>query len=233
VRRRGKCRGVRALCQIAGALSFDMAASRTQRCVLLLASLVACSAVKELSTGFDFPRKHKLGALRSLGVRKKGPIKVYAVGMYEDMFKAPGFVLKMSMGVGAEKMTNVRRPASPRRAGRARRARRPREPARRPRATPARSRPRTAPPQALVDAIKPRCSDAPALDKFSELMLNGLPDGCKKNMELCFGTSGGKLALSVGGKAVGSVASKPLAKAFAGVYCDRNAVCTLKPVEED
>ena len=42
-----------------------------------------------------------------------------------------------------------------------------------------------------------------------------------------------KLALSVGGKAVGSVASKPLAKAFAGVYCDRNAVCTLKPVEED
>ena len=64
-------------------------------------------------------------------------------------------------------------------------------------------------------------------------MLEGLPEGCKKNMELCFGTSGGKLALSVGGKAVGSVASKPLAKAFAGVYCDRNAVCTLKPVEED
>lgn len=66
------------------------------------------SATKEKATGFDFPKKNKLGALKSLGVRKKGPIKVYAVGMYEDVFKAPGFVLKMNMGVGAEKMTNAR-----------------------------------------------------------------------------------------------------------------------------
>ena len=49
-------------------------------------------------------------------MRKKGPIKVYAVGMYEDVFKSPGFVLKMNM-----KMTN-----------------------------------------ALVDAIKPRCSGGSA-----------------------------------------------------------------------
>ena len=136
-----------------------MAASRTQRCVLLLASLVACSAVKELSTGFDFPRKHKLGALRSLGVRKKGPIKVYAVGRYDK-----GFLLKMKMGVGAEKMSN-----------------------------------------ALVDAVKPRCSDGAAVDQFKELMVSGLPDGCKKGMELGFDTSGGKLGLTVNGRGRGSV----------------------------
>lgn len=162
------------------------------RAVTALLAIASACAVKELSTGFDFPRKHKLGSLRSLGVRKKGPIKVYAVGMYEDVFKSPGFVLKMNMGVGAEKMTN-----------------------------------------ALVDAIKPRCSDGASLDKFSDLMISGLPDGCKKNMELCFGTSGGKLSLAVGGKAIGAVASKPLAKAFAAVYCDRNAVCKLCPVDSE
>ena len=51
----------------------------------LLLLLVAASvhAVKEKATGFDFPRKNKLGALRGLGVRTKGPIKVYAVGRYD------------------------------------------------------------------------------------------------------------------------------------------------------
>jgi len=64
-------------------------------------------------------------------------------------------------------------------------------------------------------------------------MLSSLPDGCKKNMELCFGTGGGKLSLSVGGKAMGAVASKPLCQAFAGIYCDRNAVCKLADVDDD
>ena len=44
---------------------------------------VGAYAVKEKATGFDFPKKNKLGALRGLGVRTKGPIKVYAVGLYE------------------------------------------------------------------------------------------------------------------------------------------------------
>ena len=70
----------------------------------LLLLLVAASvhAVKEKATGFDFPKKNKLGALRGLGVRTKGPIKVYAVGRYDK-----GFLLKMKMGVGAEKMSNA------------------------------------------------------------------------------------------------------------------------------
>lgn len=40
--------------------------------------LATCAwAIVEKSTGFDFPsRSPKLGKLQSLGVRKKGPIKV-------------------------------------------------------------------------------------------------------------------------------------------------------------
>mmetsp|Transcript_20250 Transcript_20250/g.60408 ORF Transcript_20250/g.60408 Transcript_20250/m.60408 type:complete len:163 (-) Transcript_20250:28-516(-) len=75
--------------------------------LLTLALLPFAAAVKEAATGFDFPAKHKLGALKGLGVRKKGPIKVYAVGRYETKLKASNFLLKMSMGVGAEKMANA------------------------------------------------------------------------------------------------------------------------------
>jgi hypothetical protein len=155
----------------------------------LLLLLVAASvhAVKERATGFEFPRKNKLGALRGLGVRTKGPIKVYAVGRYDK-----GFLLKMKMGVGAEKMSN-----------------------------------------ALVDAVKPRCSDNAAVDQFKELMVSGLPDGCKKGMELGFDTSGGKLGLTVNGRGRGSVSSRKLCGAFEGVYTDSKAVCKLNAVEDE
>ena len=141
------------------------------RVAALLCVCISVTAIKEPGSGIDFPKKSKLGTLQSFGVRKKGPIKVYAVGMYQDSFKSKGFLLKMAMGVGAPKMTT-----------------------------------------ALVDALKPRCSDAKALDQFSDVMLAGLPDGCSKGMSLAFGTGGGKLSLSVNGKAVGAVASKPLRK---------------------
>ena len=161
----------------------------THRKMRLLLLLVAASvhAVKERATGFDFPRKNKLGALRGLGVRTKGPIKVYAVGRYDK-----GFLLKMKMGVGAEKMSN-----------------------------------------ALVDAVKPRCSDNAAVDQFKELMVSGLPDGCKKGMELGFDTSGGKLGLTVNGRGRGSVSSRKLCGAFEGVYTDSKAVCKLNAVEDE
>lgn len=177
---------------------------------LLATVLPSTTGIVERSTGFDFPTgSPKLGKLHSLGVRKKGPIKVYAVGMYEDMFKSKGFMLKMAMGVSAQKMTNVQDGV----------AVLPRELTRRA--------------QALVDAVKPRLKsgDQSSLEKFSALLLRGLPDGCARNMCLMFGTAGGKLSLVVDGKQIGSVASKPLAEAFTGVYCDANAVCTLKKVE--
>ena len=154
------------------------------RFVLLAAGALA---VKERATGFDFPKNNKLGALRGLGVRTKGPIKVYAVGRYDK-----GFLLKMKMGVGAEKMSN-----------------------------------------ALVDAVKPRCSDNAAVDQFKELMVSGLPDGCKKGMELGFDTSGGKLGLTVNGRGRGSVSSRKLCGAFEGVYTDSKAVCKLNAVEDE
>lgn len=78
------------------------------RLLMIVAALPVAIAIVEKSTGFDFPANSKLGKLRSLGVRKKGPFKVYAVGMYEDIFKSKGFMLQMAMGVSAHKMTNVR-----------------------------------------------------------------------------------------------------------------------------
>jgi len=159
--------------------------------VLLVWTTQTTWAVLEKSTGFDFPATSRVGKLRSLGVRKKGPIKVYGVGMYENFAKDKGFILKMAMGVGAGKMTN-----------------------------------------ALVDAVKPRlpAKDVAALDDFKALLLKGLPNGCSRNMCLLFATGSGKLSLFVDDAFVGAVASKPLATAFVGVYCDANAVCKLSPI---
>jgi hypothetical protein len=153
---------------------------------LLALLAVGVAAVKEKATGLDFPKKSELGGLRSLGVRTKGPIKVYAVGRYDK-----GFLLKMKMGVGAEKMSS-----------------------------------------ALVDAVKPRCSDGKAVQQFRDLMIAGLPDGCKKGMELAFDTSKGKLALTVNGRSAGSVSSKNLCSGFEGIYTDGKAVCKLNEIEE-
>ncbi len=71
------------------------------RVAALLCVCISVTAIKEPGSGIDFPKKSKLGTLQSFGVRKKGPIKVYAVGMYQDSFKSKGFLLKMAMGVGA------------------------------------------------------------------------------------------------------------------------------------
>ena len=58
----------------------------------------------EPKTGQKFPDKRGRGAvLNRVGVRYKGPIKVYAVGEYGD----GTYMLKMSYGVGAKKMTGA------------------------------------------------------------------------------------------------------------------------------
>mmetsp|Transcript_47041 Transcript_47041/g.142447 ORF Transcript_47041/g.142447 Transcript_47041/m.142447 type:complete len:166 (-) Transcript_47041:462-959(-) len=159
----------------------------------MLASIVAmllvgvAIAIKEPRTGISFPDKMKGSSLSKLGVRTKGPIKVYAVGQYDD-----SFLLKMSYSVGAEKMSS-----------------------------------------ALADALKPRCSDSGAVANFKEMMLKGLPDGAKKGTTLLFGTNKGKLTFAVNDKEVGSIASKPLASGFSGIYTDKKAVCKLNPIEEE
>ena len=165
---------------------------RSLASVLVFASLLGAfchAATTEPRTGLSFPDKLKRDALSKLGVRTKGPLKVYAVGLYGEK----SFLLKMSMGVGAQKMSS-----------------------------------------ALVDALKPRCQDCGENDigDFESLLLSGLPDGAPKGTQLLFGTGGGKLTITIDEKDIGSVSSKALAKAFANIYTDENAVCQLKSVEE-
>ena len=68
----------------------------------LLASAHA-AVMKEPRTGISFQEKRNGGSLDRLGVRTKGPIKVYAVGEYDN----GDYVLKMSYGVGASKMVSA------------------------------------------------------------------------------------------------------------------------------
>jgi hypothetical protein len=84
---------------------------------------------------------------------------------------------------------------------------------------------------ALSDALKPRCRDAACIEEFKTIMTKGLPKGCTKGMSLAFVTKGGKVAILANDKSIGSVSSKPLAKAFQGIYTDKKAVCKMTPVE--
>jgi len=152
----------------------------------LLAPVVA--DLVEPRTGISFPDKRAGATLDRLGVRTKGPIKVYAVGEYSD----GTYELKMSYGVGAQKMTS-----------------------------------------ALADALKPRCSNAKLIEDFEACLLEGLPDGAPKGTKLTFSTGGGSLGVAVNGKKVGAVGSKVLCSAFANIYSDKNAVCTMNAVGAD
>lgn len=152
--------------------------------------LIGCASadVIEPRTGIKFPDKRGSAVLNRLGVRYKGPIKVYAVGEYAD----GTYMLKMSYGVGAQKMAS-----------------------------------------ALSDALKPRCSDSKSIAAFEDCLLKGLPNGAPKGTKLVFSTGGSALKVAVNDKAVGTIGSKPLAKAFANVYCDGKAVCAMAPIGDD
>ena len=79
---------------------------------------------------------------------------------------------------------------------------------------------------AVADSVKPRLKgDAGALSKFESILASGLgADGAKDGMELGFRASGGKMTISINGKNKGSISSKPLCKAFMGVYIDGKCV---------
>jgi hypothetical protein len=156
------------------------------RLALLLLAVVLTAAITEPKTGVDFPHKFKGSSLSKVGVRSKGPIKIYAVGQYGKTF-----LLQMTYGASASKMTS-----------------------------------------ALKAAMQSRCRDANKVNEFECLMLKGLPSGAPKGTKIAFQTAGGKLSLSVNGRGVGSIESKPLASALAGIYTDGNAVCKLNPVSK-
>jgi len=70
---------------------------------LTMTSTFASTTIKEPRTGILFEPKVQGKQLQKLGVRTKGPIKVYAVGQYgSDLF-----VLKMNISVNAEKMSQA------------------------------------------------------------------------------------------------------------------------------
>jgi hypothetical protein len=75
---------------------------RTLSVFLLLNLLITqVLAAIEPKTGISFADHYAGCKLDALGVRYKGPIKVYALGKYSKTF-----MLKMNMGVSAEKMAS-------------------------------------------------------------------------------------------------------------------------------
>jgi len=83
---------------------YDIKEASTIHLVLRLRGGPAVAdAVEEKKTGISFPRKQEGGTLTKLGVRYKGPIKVYAVGEYDNGM----YNLKMSFGVSASKISSA------------------------------------------------------------------------------------------------------------------------------
>jgi uncharacterized protein len=154
--------------------------------------------IKEPRTGIEFDFKVQNLSLERLGVRTKGPFKVYAVGQYTGKTSGDkpnhAFVLKMRMNVSREKLSS-----------------------------------------ALMDALQPRCKefgcDAHQDVEFQDMVLQGLPtEGAKSGTTLIFDTSGNKVTLTVNNKVTGKISGKAIAKAFAAIYTDNKAVCTMKPM---
>mmetsp|Transcript_15725 Transcript_15725/g.27353 ORF Transcript_15725/g.27353 Transcript_15725/m.27353 type:complete len:205 (+) Transcript_15725:200-814(+) len=181
--------------------------------VLLVSSLMLVStlAMTDSATGISFASKLKDLSLFGVGVRKKGPIKVYSVGMYgskdvdeslssisksEDKKKAlavlrkvasespTSFVLKMNFKVGAEKMAS-----------------------------------------AIADSVNPRHSSASDVGELKDLITAGVAEkgACVKGTVLQFDCNDG-VEVTVDGKTQGKVKSTGLARAFCDVYLDDKCV---------
>ena len=176
---------------------------------LLVVLATSAAAMTDKATGIAF--KPKMGELEvfGVGVRKKGPIKVYSVALYgpsdakeslsavsaSDKKKAlsalrstspASFLLQMNMGVSAEKMAS-----------------------------------------AIADSVAPRYSGAAAdVDTLKSLIFEGVSKKGKatKGTEFCFECSSEGVKVSVDGSAQGTVPSAGLAKSFCDVYLDDKAV---------
>ena len=177
---------------------------------LLLCSLLAVStaAMKDAATGIPFDSKSKGLNIFGVGVRRKGPIKVYSVGMYgteelqqelssiskgkkavdalrKGASKSPtAFVLKMNFKVGSEKMA-----------------------------------------QAIADSITPRHSSDEEVGQLKDIIFEGVQDkgAAVKGTVIQFDCSDG-VEVTVDGKGRGKVSSPGLAKALCDVYLDDKAV---------
>ncbi len=171
-------------------------------------------AMNDAATGIPFASKLKDLRLFGVGVRKKGPIKVYAVGMYcSDAVRESlstisksaekgkqalsvlldgaresetSFVLKMNFKVGAEKMAS-----------------------------------------AIAESVAPRHSSLSEVDALKSLIFSGVSEkgAAVKGTVLQFDCSPETgIDVSVDGKDQGNIASSNLAKAFCDVYLDDKCV---------
>jgi len=183
--------------------------------VLLVGIFIhVASAMDDKATGIPFASTLRELSLFGVGVRKKGPIKVYSVGMYcseavkeslssisrtADQGKEAlstllngakesntTFVLKMNFKVGAEKMAS-----------------------------------------AIADSVAPRHGSTTEVNSLKSLILAGVSEkgAAVKGTVLQFDCSPEEgLDVSVDGKEQGNVASPLLAKAFCEVYLDDKCV---------
>mmetsp|Transcript_9760 Transcript_9760/g.22834 ORF Transcript_9760/g.22834 Transcript_9760/m.22834 type:complete len:202 (-) Transcript_9760:62-667(-) len=185
--------------------------------VALLALAVAClaasvdaAALIDPATKIKFDDNLDGLSLFGVGVRKKGPIKVYSVGMYSDketkdsmsstakddkgaMSKlrdsvvsanATTFLLKMNFKVGAEKMAG-----------------------------------------AIADSVSPRASDKASVEALKKLILDGVSSkgAATPGTILKFDcSSSGDVRVSVDGVEIGSAPG--IQQAFCDVFLDDKAV---------
>jgi Chalcone isomerase-like len=191
---------------------------RNATVLLVLGSALLVSGVAAMTdkaTGIPFiPKIKEELTLFGVGVRKKGPIKVYAVGLYSNetlkeelatVSKAADqgkqaltalrngvkehpttFILEMNFKVGAEKMAN-----------------------------------------AIAESVAPRYSGSPKdVDDLKGLIFNGVaPKGSVgKGNRIQFDCSPEGISVAVDGKQQGNVASNELAAAFCDVYLDDKSV---------
>lgn len=179
--------------------------------IAALLFLAVANARTDKATGISFPDARGGLSLFGVGVRRKGPIKIYSVAMYgtsalqEKLAKyqksdkktlsvlqkgvkeegQASFSLNMNFKVGAEKMAS-----------------------------------------AIADSVAPRHSgSSQEVEKLKALILKGVPEaGATKGTTMDFDCSNDSISVAVNGKAQGSVPSSTLASAFCDVYLDDKCV---------
>jgi len=171
--------------------------------------LAAANAITDPATGIIFSSKIDDRQIAGVGVRKKGPIKIYSVGMYvpetvkeslstvskkskkalatlRDNAKSSKatFLLKMNFKVGAEKMAS-----------------------------------------AIADSVASRHNGPESeINDFKSLITNGISGAAEKGTTFQFDCSKEGLKVAVDGKDQGVVSSAGLAGAFCDVYLDEKGV---------
>ena len=178
---------------------------------LVLTTLVSVMGMTDKATGISFPKVLKGLDICGVGCRKKGPIKVYSVGLYASGLKEKlsnlsqsskvalaalqkgagtdspmSFLLEMNFKVGAEKMAS-----------------------------------------AIAEGVEPRhTGDASEVAALKDLIFKGVSGkgAATKGTTFQFDCSNDGVGVSVDGKSQGSVGGSKLSSAFCNIYVDNDTV---------